>query len=132
MKYLQYTKYVSKDGTGTICLVPLSKAIHLPVQFQEDAVWYELLSSELLPYLIHRYAPIMTFIPTFKDSANPLTKSTYTDLYDTSYILLEHIIKTFVGVEEFKEEIAGYLQSLDELEIKCRQEDLYQSGRVDY
>ena len=80
MKYLQYTKYVSKDGTGTICLVPLSKAIHLPVQFQEDAVWYELLSSELLPYLIHRYAPIMTFIPTFKDSANPLTKSTYTDL----------------------------------------------------
>jgi hypothetical protein len=74
----------------------------------------------------------MTFLPTFKESFNPLTKHTYADLYDTSFILLEHIIKTFVGVEEFKEEITGFLQSLDELEIKCRQEDLYQNGRVDY
>ena len=131
MQYLQYTKYVNKDE-GTICLVPISKAIHLPIQYQEGNVWYELLSSDLLSYLIHRYAPMMTFLPTFKESFNPLTKHTYADLYDTSFILLEHIIKTFVGVEEFKEEITGFLQSLDELEIKCRQEDLYQSGRVDY
>lgn len=128
MQYLQYTKYVNKDE-GTICLVPISKAIHLPIQYKEDNVWYELLSSELLSYLIHRYCPMMTFLPSTK---NATVSHTYAELYDTSYMLVESIIRTTVGVDNFKEEITGFLQSLDELEIKCRQEDLYQNGRVDY
>lgn len=131
MKYLQYKKYVNKSDIGTICLVPISKAIHQPIQFQEEGTWYELLSSELLPYLIHRYCPMMTFVPTWKDSSNPII-NTYAELYDTSPVLVESIIRERVGVEEFQNEITGFLQSLDELETKCRQEDLYQNGRVDY
>lgn len=132
MEYLQYTKYISKKDIGTICLVPVSKAIHQPIQFVENDLWYELLSSELTSYLIHRYCPMMTFVPTWNDTTNHLDK-TYAELYQNlPYVAVESIIKTCVGVEEFKNEITGFLQSLDELEIKCRQEDLYQNGRVDY
>jgi citrate lyase synthetase len=74
----------------------------------------------------------MTFVPTWNNPTNHLDK-TYAELYkNLAFVAVESIIKTCVGVEEFQNEITGFLQSLDELEIKCRQQDLYQNGRVDY
>jgi hypothetical protein len=66
----------------------------------------------------------------FKPASN--FTETYAELYELSFIVAHTLIKNLIGSEYFQNEIYGMLQAMDELEERCRQQDLYQNGRVDY
>ena len=108
---------------GRVIQLPVEKVVNLPTKFVEDNVMYSLLSSALTDYLIHRYCPIMNF----KNDTVPM-RHTYSEMYDTSFILAQHVIKSLIGEKNFMADVEGMLASLDDFEQRMKEEAMYQES----